>query len=772
MKDERKTKVQLIDEIAALRRQVAEFEASGAERKQVEEALKDSEQHHRVLIDMVSHLGEGIIIAHDYEGKRGDIAFINDTVTRILGYAREELLQMCLRDLVAPASIQDVAERYLYRQAGDRTEEHYESVALAKDGREVPLQIETGNTIYQGMPAIVAFIRDITERKRMEKMLRRSEEHFRSLIENLSDVILIMDADGTISYIGPSVRRVLGYEPKERTGISGFDLIHPDDLPVVIDAFSRSVQTQGFHEPIEMRIRHKDGSWRVVQGVGNNLLGNPSVAGMVVNFRDITDQKSAEEALKESEEKYRAIFDNALDGIVLVDSQTGYIIECNAAFEKQTGRRIGKLRKMKIWETRPPEQQKAAKQKFLEINEQGYGSSSELDFLKPNGVIVSIEFVSRKVMIEGREYLLGMCRDITERKYSEERIRNQKELLESTLESLTHPFYVVNVEDYSIEMANSAARLGKAMANQKCYTLIHGCDEPCSELEHPCPLEQLKNTGSPVTVEHVLCNEYGIRKNIEVHGYPVFDKEGKVIRMITYYIDITERKKLDQLKDDFISLVSHELRSPLTVITGAINTVLTEGDRLSEEEINQLITDAAIETDVLSHLLSNLLELSRAQADRLRIFSESVSIARIIQDTVMEIKRRSPSHRFTLNIPRRLPVVLADQLRLERVIYNLLDNAVKYSPQGGYVRVSVKPEEGSLVVSIKDKGAGISLNDQTKLFEPFQRIEDSRLEGIRGSGLGLLVCRRLVEAHGGQIWVESKPGKGSTFFFTVPIVTE
>jgi len=144
-------------------------------------------------------------------------------------------------------------------------------------------------------------------------------------------------------------------------------------------------------------------------------------------------------------------------------------------------------------------------------------------------------------------------------------------------------------------------------------------------------------------------------------------------------------------------------------------------------------------------------------------------VARIIQDTVKEIERRSSRHQFILEIPKKLPAVFADRLRLERILHNLIDNAMKYSPQGGEVRVSVKSEEEHLIIAVSDQGIGISLSNQAKLFGSFQRLEESKLDGVRGLGLGLLVCRRLVEAHGGRIWVESELGKGSTFFFTVPL---
>jgi PAS domain S-box-containing protein len=250
---------------------------------------------------------------------------------------------------------------------------------------------------------------------------------------------------------------------------------------------------------------------------------------------------------------------------------------------------------------------------------------------------------------------------------------------------------------------------------------------------------------------------------------PIVDAEGRVIASRSVVRDITEHKKLDRLKDEFISLVSHELRSPLAVIMGALNTVLSEGSHLSEEETHQLLQDAALESESLSHLLGNLLELSRVQAERLVLYAEAVDINRVIQDAVDRIKRQSSVHQFVVSLPPELPPVYADPLRLERILYNLLENAVKYSPQGGEIRVTVRPDEEELVIGVSDQGVGISLADQARLFTPFQRLEESRPGGVRGVGLGLLVCQRLVEAHGGRIWVESEPGRGSTFFFTLPL---
>ncbi len=228
-------------------------------------------------------------------------------------------------------------------------------------------------------------------------------------------------------------------------------------------------------------------------------------------------------------------------------------------------------------------------------------------------------------------------------------------------------------------------------------------------------------------------------------------------------------RNIDQLRDEFLGLVSHELRTPLTVIMGALRTLLVEIERLPQEETRQLLQDAVWETESLSHLLTDLLELSRFQAGRLSLSSESISVGSIIKDTIGKLNSQSASHRFVMELPKALPKVQADPVRLEHILYNLLENAIKYSPQGGQIQVFVRADKEHLLIGVKDEGIGISISDQARLFKPFERIVSTKLDSVGGTGLGLVVCRRLVEAHGGRIWVESEPDHGSTFFFTLPL---
>jgi signal transduction histidine kinase len=226
-------------------------------------------------------------------------------------------------------------------------------------------------------------------------------------------------------------------------------------------------------------------------------------------------------------------------------------------------------------------------------------------------------------------------------------------------------------------------------------------------------------------------------------------------------------KQIDRLKDEFIGLVSHELRTPLTVILGALSTVITEGDRLSARETKQLVGDAYSEAELLSDILANLLELARAQANRLQINEEPVNIRETIDIVINRMKQQMLSHPVSIDCDDSI-TVNADRVRLQRIFHNLLDNAIKYSAPRTKIEVFAKQKDGEIIIGVKDKGIGISPEKQGMLFEPFSRLEPQN-SNVTGTGLGLVVCRRLVEAHGGRMWVESQPGAGSTFLFTLPV---
>ncbi|MFH0768236.1 MAG: ATP-binding protein [Chloroflexota bacterium] len=249
----------------------------------------------------------------------------------------------------------------------------------------------------------------------------------------------------------------------------------------------------------------------------------------------------------------------------------------------------------------------------------------------------------------------------------------------------------------------------------------------------------------------------------EYNGALIRTGDGMPFRALVTVKDITERKKVDKMKDEFIGLVSHELRTPLTVITGSLRLVRSPG--ISPEDVRELIQNAIEGADSLEAILANMLELSRHQAGRLQLNVVPVWIGDVAQGVIGKVKGQGVGQRFTLDFPDDLPPLEADLVRVERILYNLLENATKYSPKESEIRVSGRKEGDFVITGVTDQGHGISPDDQNKLFELFGRLSSY----TRGVGLGLVVCKRLVEAQGGWIKVDSELGKGSTFSFALPI---
>ncbi|HEX2922912.1 MAG TPA: GAF domain-containing protein [Chloroflexota bacterium] len=287
------------------------------------------------------------------------------------------------------------------------------------------------------------------------------------------------------------------------------------------------------------------------------------------------------------------------------------------------------------------------------------------------------------------------------------------------------------------------------------------------------PLSRSIRSGEVILgVEVVIKRPDGTHVSVLSNSAPFRDLDDKVAGAVFVFQDISKSKEAEQLKDEFISLVSHELRTPLTSIKGAARTILRHYNTLDPETRGELIRDIDEESDRLYRLVENLLDFSRAEAGVLRLATEPVHLPKLLERVVGEASSRSTGYHFVLHLPADLPPAEADPMRVEQVLRNLLDNAIKYSPNGGEIRVDAAVENGMLRVSIKDQGVGVPQEDRERVFGRFERGGGSDSSRPHGVGLGLAICRRLVEAHGGTIWVDSGYGGGSTFSFTLPLVEE
>jgi PAS domain S-box-containing protein len=285
------------------------------------------------------------------------------------------------------------------------------------------------------------------------------------------------------------------------------------------------------------------------------------------------------------------------------------------------------------------------------------------------------------------------------------------------------------------------------------------------------PMVRAIATGRTVTdQEMILLARDGQEVYASVTAAAVRSPQGQPISGVLNVRDITRSREAEELRSTFVSVVSHELQTPIAIIKGYASTLAREDAHWDAETARERLGAIEEEADRLSHLVQNILYASRIQAGGLKMEPEELDLGEVTHSVVRRFRARSSSPEVSVRLPSRFPLVLADRERIEEVLMNLLDNAVKYAGREGHGRVDVRGQvtDDEVIISVRDEGEGIPLREQSRIFDRFARLENSADRRTQGAGLGLYICRAIVAAHGGRIWVRSELGRGSTFSFSVP----
>ncbi len=258
---------------------------------------------------------------------------------------------------------------------------------------------------------------------------------------------------------------------------------------------------------------------------------------------------------------------------------------------------------------------------------------------------------------------------------------------------------------------------------------------------------------------------------ISVHLSPVISSAQEFLGLVSVFRDITTEVQADRAKSDFVSMVSHELRTPMTAVKAYVDLLLMGTPGPLNEQQRKFLKVVKANSERLIDLVSDLLDISRIEAGKVKLERQPVDMAELIDQVVMTIQPNAQEkhQRVRVVVPPALPKALGDPARLTQILTNLVGNAHKYTPEGGEITVYAYVRHGMLHVAVQDTGIGISPENQRKVFERFYRVDDPGVRETTGTGLGLSIAALLVQMHGGQIWVESEVGEGSTFYFTVPL---
>ncbi|MDY7040212.1 MAG: ATP-binding protein [Chloroflexota bacterium] len=304
--------------------------------------------------------------------------------------------------------------------------------------------------------------------------------------------------------------------------------------------------------------------------------------------------------------------------------------------------------------------------------------------------------------------------------------------------------------------------------------------QPCNEVlklrdhqrgdsicEAECPLE-LKSPGEPLYVEGDVTRGDGSVITVGITYSPLFTGDDELVSVIANVRDITRFREAEEMKSTFISVISHELKTPVSLIKGYASTLRREDATWDEQTLRESLSVIEEESDRLTQLIDNLLDASRLQAGALKLEFGYVALNKLAAQTVENFRTQTQEHLLSLDFPPNFPPVLGDSERLRQVLDNLLSNAIKYSPQGGTIRVSGRADDDWVYVAVSDEGIGIPQDEQEHVFDRFYRVESSLSRRTQGAGLGLFLVKAVIEAHQGRVWVESVPAQGATFIFALP----
>ena len=630
---------------------------------------------------------------------------------------------------------------------------------------------------------VLGLARDITERKRAEEALRESEEFRSSLLDNAPNPITVINPDTSIRYVNPALEKLTGFTSAE---ILGAKAPHPwwteDEHSGSIDEIGENI-SQGVNG-LEKLFQKKNGERFWVEITAVPVTRNGEFQYCLVTWLDITERKRAEEALRESEEFRSSLLDNAPIPIIVLNPDTS-IRYVNPALEKLTG-----YTSAEILGARAPHLWWIADKRSGDTSELIRNMPEEVRglerlFRKKSGETFWAEVTSMPVR-HGRElqYKITTWLDITERKLAEQALRASEQNFRSSLHDSPLGIRIATAEGETLYTNQALLDIYGYNSIQELRAtpvIQHYTPESYAEFRER---HEKRLRGEPVLPHYEvdIIRENGEPRHLQVSRKEILWDGKPQFQIITQ--DITERKQMEEkireaetlkeiehMRTELLANVSHELRTPLASIKGYATMLLDYDRRLKRDEKRQYLEVIDRATERLVGLVDQLLDMSRLEAGMLAIEKAPTSIRKLLNETMAEARVRSPWHRFILKLPKRLPRVEIDARRIRQVVDNILDNAAKYSEEGTKVVVSVRRVGRELVVSVADQGVGIPADELPRVFDRMYHVALKLKPGAGGVGLGLSICKALVEAHGGRIWIKSKVGKGTKCHFTLPRYT-
>lgn len=650
-----------------------------------------------------------------------------------------------------------------------------------------------------------------------EKLHLAAEEKYRNLFDNANDAIITVDLENRITSWNKTAERLFGWKAEEVTGKKLSPLVVPENLRAERRQMVRNVPEGGTLSGIETVRMRKDGTDVDVSLTISPLMGvNHNVIGFSGIFRDFTERKRGEKRLSKLNECFLGFGTKPMENINRLTALCGELMGATAAFYNRLDH--GMLCSWGQWNTPAgynPVNNPAGHICYDNINRRSdevlvVHNLPETDYAStdPNVMAYKLRTYVGKAVRFGDDYVGSLCVVYQDdffpseddkkligiiasaigveenRRYAEETLLKEKRILEDVTRYANCGLLLLDTQG-RFTYANRIAEewFGHQIAGQSCRELYKLKDP-----EKECAALEAMRTGRVAHRNIVMQLPNGEEKFLNIVASPVKDSNGRIQQINEIVIDVSEHMKTEELrheterlayasraKSDFLAIMSHELRTPLNAIIGF--SELMKGNVAGELNAKQrrYADNIITSSKHLLALITDILDLSKVEAGKIELTIETISVPETINESLTLIKEKAAKHNVAIKkeLDPALEFIDADKLRFKQILFNLLDNAVKFSkPEGGVVVVAAKKEGDMARISVSDTGIGIKEEDMGKLFSEFEQVSFGISRKYGGTGLGLSISKRLVELHGGRIWAESKFGEGSTFTFLLPIVAK
>jgi len=755
---------------------------AAGERAQDQEEIASYQEAFRQLSDGIQDFAIFLL------DPSGCVATWNHGAQEIKGYAAAEIIGRHFSCFYPEEDLQRGKPQRLLETAATRGNVEDEGWRVRKDGTRFWASVLITALRAPGgeLRGFAKVVRDLTERKQAEEALAFQGEVMRNMADG---VVVLRNSDGTMVYTNPRFEEMFGYDQGELIGqhisiVNAHDENSPEEIArEILAVLEREGAWVG-----EVHNVKKDGTdlWSHVRVSAFN---HPEYGDVWVSIQtDITQRKEAEEALRESEARFRSLVESANSAIVTSD-EDGRIISWNRGALDIFGYTQEEVLGQPATFLVPERYRRAYQRALIQGVEAGKGNLPgkpvEFQALNKDGSEFPIEVSLFSWSVGSRRFFSAIIQNITGRKQAEKdrfRLRElaleeaERRRLQTLIDTSPVGVMVVDARTQRLVLVNREAQRLRGDSYQP-GKLLSECGQDITYRTPDgrgwetadLPLWRALNFGETVRAEEVIM-EFPDGHTIPtlVNATPVYSEERRIVSAIAIIQDLTPLQELEKLRNEFLGMVTHELRTPLSTIKGAAATGLRSRAALRPGESQEFFKIIEEQVDHLTDLVNNLLDMTSIEAGVFAVAVEPTDLPSILEEAISDFRRIQSNCLVECQITEDLPQVDADRRRIIQVLTNLLDNAARFSPPGSPIIVEVEHDEGYVTTYVRDSGPGIPEEKLPYLFKKFARIDENSAGNYSGLGLGLAICQGIVEAHGGSIWATNgQEGTGTSIGFTL-----